>query len=92
MAQWVMNPISIHEYVSLIPGLDQWLWHRSAAAAPIQPLAWELPYATAVALKSKKNTYIYIFLNIFLITNNFNNIANVRFNKRCPFDIFISNL
>ena len=21
------------------------LWHRSAAAAPIQPLAWELPYA-----------------------------------------------
>ena len=28
-----------------------WLWHRAAAIATIQPLAWELPYATAVALK-----------------------------------------
>ena len=27
------------------------LWHRSAAAAPIRPLAWELPYALGVALK-----------------------------------------
>ena len=26
----------------------------SAAVAPIRPLAWELPYATGVALKSKK--------------------------------------
>ena len=24
-----------------------WLWGRLAAAAPIQPLAWELPYAGA---------------------------------------------
>ena len=31
-----------------------WLWCRLAAAAPIQPLAWELPYALSVALKSKK--------------------------------------
>ena len=31
-----------------------WPWCRSAAAAPIQPLAWELPYATGLALKSKK--------------------------------------
>ena len=30
-----------------------WLWHRLAAAAPIRPLAWERPYATCVALKSK---------------------------------------
>ena len=22
-----------------------WLWHRSAAVAPVQPLAWEPPYA-----------------------------------------------
>ena len=28
-----------------------WLW--LAAVAPIQPLAWELPYAADVALKSK---------------------------------------
>ena len=30
-----------------------WLWHRPAATAPILPLAWELPYATSAALKSK---------------------------------------
>ena len=38
-------------------GLDPellWLWRRPAAAAPIQPLAWKLPYATDVFLKSKK--------------------------------------
>ena len=35
-------------------GLDLallWLWCRLAATAPIQPLAWELPYATGAALK-----------------------------------------
>ena len=31
-----------------------WLWHRQAAVAPIQPLAWEHPYATGVALKRQK--------------------------------------
>ena len=31
-----------------------WLWCGPAATAPIQPLAWEPPYATGVALKSKK--------------------------------------
>ena len=30
-----------------------WLWHRLAAVAPIQPLAWELPYAADAALKRK---------------------------------------
>ena len=30
-----------------------WLWCRPAGVAPIQPLAWELPYATGAALKSK---------------------------------------
>ena len=33
-----------------------WLWYRAAAAALIQPLAWELPYAMGVALKKKKKT------------------------------------
>ena len=27
------------------------LWHKPAAAALIQPLAWELPYASSTALK-----------------------------------------
>ena len=31
-----------------------WLWCRLAAAAPIQALAWELPYAIPVALKPKQ--------------------------------------
>ena len=31
-----------------------WLWHRSAAAALIQPLVWELLYAADVALKREK--------------------------------------
>ena len=38
-------------------GLDPvllWLWCRLAAPALVQHLAWELPYATGSALKSKK--------------------------------------
>jgi len=31
-----------------------WLWWRLAAVAPIQALAWEIPYATGLALKKKK--------------------------------------
>ena len=42
-------------------GLDLvllWLWYRLAAVAPIGPLAWELPYAAPVVLKSKKKKVI----------------------------------
>ena len=55
LTQWVKDlslPCGIGRH-----GLDAvllWLWHRPAAVAPIQPLAWELPYAKSVALKSKK--------------------------------------
>ena len=31
------------------------LWCKPAVVAPIRPLAWELPYAEGVALKSKTN-------------------------------------
>ena len=56
----VMHLTSVHEDSGLIPGPAPWigypsllwLWHRPGAAALIQPLAWELPYATGVALKS----------------------------------------
>ena len=34
-----------------------WLWRKLAAAAPIRPLAWELPYAMGVALERKKEIY-----------------------------------
>ena len=30
-----------------------WLWHSPAAVAPIQPLAWELPYTMDAAPKSQ---------------------------------------
>ena len=33
-----------------------WLWCRPAATGPIEPLAWEPPYAAGVALKSKTKT------------------------------------
>ena len=42
-------------------GLDLmllWLWRRQAATVPIRPLAWEPPYATSVAPKSKKKKKI----------------------------------
>jgi len=35
------------------PVLPQ-LWHRPAAAAWIQSLAWKLPYALGVAIKKKR--------------------------------------
>ena len=38
-------------------GLDLellWLWCRSAATAPIGPLAWEPPYAMSAVLKKTK--------------------------------------
>ena len=31
-----------------------WLWYRLAAAALIQPLAWEPPYAVGMVLKRQK--------------------------------------
>ena len=58
LTSWVKDP-ALPQAAGGRRGLDLsfkllWLWHRLTAAAPIQPLAWELPYATYVALKEKK--------------------------------------
>ena len=37
-----------------------WLQHRLAALAPVQPLAWEPPYASGADLKSKKKKKLVI--------------------------------
>ena len=61
LTQWVKGSgIAVRCATGHRRGLDPvllWLWCRLAAVAPIWPPAWELPYATGVALK---NIYIYI--------------------------------
>ena len=50
LAQWVAVSCGVGHRGGLDLALT-WLRCRLAAAALIQPLAWELPYATGVALK-----------------------------------------
>ena len=55
-----------------------WLWHRQAATAPIQPLAWEPPYAMGAAQdmakkkkkekKEKKKVYSITLLILYTVT------------------------
>ena len=61
LTQWVKDPV-LSCGVGRRRGSDPtllWLWCRLAAVAPIQPLAWELPYAMGVALKRPPHPITY---------------------------------
>ena len=51
LAQWV-NGVAVSCGVGCRRGSDPallWLWRKPVATAPIQPLAWEPPYAAGAA-------------------------------------------
>ena len=64
LTQWVIGSsvaasCSIgHKYGSDLALLS--LWYKLAAAAHIQPLAWEISYAADVALKRKKKVIFLV--------------------------------
>ena len=51
-----------------------WLWHRPAAAALTQPLAWETPYAIGATLKKKRFLENYTQGLVFIVFHFFRNI------------------
>ena len=64
LAQWVKGSgiavsCGVGRRLGSIPVL---LWCRPETTAPIQPLAWGLPYGMGVALKKekRKNMYTYV--------------------------------
>ena len=53
-----------------------WLWCRPVATAPLEPLAWELPYASSAALKRKKKSlfkfsiyFLFNFAKLYIFRN-----------------------
>ena len=47
------------------------LWRRLVATAPIRPLAWELPYAMSVTLKSRKKQKDFFRLPALSVPSSF---------------------
>ena len=59
---WCFRELGYRSKMQLTSWVAALLWCKLAPAAPIQPLTWELPYATGGALRSKtkqnkKNTH-----------------------------------
>ena len=64
-----------------------WLWGRPAVIVPIQPLAWELPYAVGMALKRQKELIIIIIIKeSALFRYNSHTIQFIHF--KCKFNYF----
>ena len=61
VAQWVKDQHCLCEHTGSIPGLTPWI----KAIALIQPLAWEIPYATGMAVERKTNV-LEVFLTYLL--------------------------
>ena len=59
LTQWLKDPALPQAAVQVVDAAQdlamQWLQHRPAGT-PIRPLAWELPYATGVAVKRQNKT------------------------------------
>ena len=56
LTQWIKD-LPFPQDVAYVTNMARIWWCcglRPAAAAPIRPLAWELPYAMGVALKGKR--------------------------------------
>ena len=71
-------------------GLDPallWLGCRPAATAPIWPPVWELPYATAVALKRKQTKSLLSVYNLTMFTSCEIKILNAKYRcwNICPY-------
>ena len=50
-----------------------WPWHRPVATAPIQPLAWETPYAVGAAqeMVQRQQQQKKIFSHAYFLLNKF---------------------
>ena len=57
LAQWFKDLMLLQAAALVADAASLCLWHRLAAVAPIQPLAWKLPYATGATLKKKKRKF-----------------------------------
>ena len=95
LAEWIKVPALPWAVVYVTDSAQiwfLWLWCRQAVMAPIWTLAWELPYATCVALKrqkekKKKNLSVYkisIPLILMILKSVSPNFKSVCYRSRFP--------
>ena len=64
-----------------------WLWFKPAPAAPIPPLAWELPYVADAAVKRKEkkktNRFIWSSQNLTSIHEDAASLSGLRIPQCC---------